>query len=273
VVSRDSALLKVSEEVAVDPAVSEAVKSYHERTLAYVDAPIGSAAATFPGGFAARYTDGALADLINLVQEEVAAANGHPVDLAVTSVFTNGGSLPQGPLKLRDVYSVYVYDNTLYVVEITGQILRDALEKNAEYFATLDPAALPKQPEECKARPSGPDYNWDLYSQIEYTIDVTRPPGSRLTSLKLKGREVTPEQKLTVALNSYRAGGGGGYDMFKAGTVVWNSADGVRDFLADYIRKHPDLDPAAVNTCNFTLVPDLYRTYFESSLGPAKCSR
>jgi len=27
-----------------------------------------------------------------------------------------------------------------------------------------------------------------------------------------------------------------------------------------------------VNTCNFTLSPDLYKYYFEATLGPAKCA-
>jgi 2',3'-cyclic-nucleotide 2'-phosphodiesterase / 3'-nucleotidase len=271
VVSRDSTLVPVDDSVAVDEEIGAALKSYHDTTVAYVDTKIGTTAGPFPGGFAARYTDSALADLINTVQEEAAEENGHPVDLSLAAIFTNG-ALPQGEVTLRDAYSVYVYDNTLYVMEITGDVLRRALEKDATYFAQLDPAALPAEPGECKAMPSGPDYNWDIYSQIEYTIDATKPAGSRVTSLKFKGLDVTPAQKFTVAINNYRAGGGGAYDMFKEGTIVWKSADGVRDFVADYVTRHPNLDPAAVNTCNFTLLPDLYGQYFESTLGPAKCS-
>jgi 2',3'-cyclic-nucleotide 2'-phosphodiesterase / 3'-nucleotidase len=272
VTARDAQLVPVDADVAVDATVAAAVKTYHDDTLAYIEQPIGTAAAEFPGGFAARYTDSALADLINQVQEEAAEAAGHPVDLSLAAIFSNEGHIPQGPVKLRDAYSIYVYDNTLYVMEITGQILRDALEKDAAYFATLDASVLPASPAECKAMPSGPDYNWDIYSQIEYTIDATKPLGSRVSGLKLKGADVTPEQKLTVAINNYRGGGGGGYDMFKGGTIVWKSADGVRDFVADYVSKHPNLDPVAVNTCNFTLLPDLYSEYFEASLGPANCS-
>lgn len=270
VASRDSTLVPVDAEVAVDPAVDAAVKAYHQKTLDYVETPIGTTSAAFPGGFAARFTDSALADLINQVQEEAAESNGHPVDLSLAAIFSDG-ALPQGAVKLRDAYSIYVYDNTLYVMEITGQNLRDALEKDATYFATLNASALPAAPNECKVMPTGPDYNWDIYSQIEYTIDATKEPGSRVTSLKLKGLDVTPTQKLTIAINNYRGGGGGGFDMFKEGTIVWKSADGVRDFVAEFVQKHPGLNPDEVNTCNFTLVPDLYSHFFEGSLGPAKC--
>ena len=47
------------------------------------------------------------------------------------------------------------------------------------------------------------------------------------------------------------------------------SADGVRDFLASYVGSHPNLDPASVNVCNFSLVPDLYSRYFAATSGPA----
>ena len=48
--------------------------------------------------------------------------------------------------------------------------------------------------------------------------------------------------------------------------------DGVRDYIARYIQAHPNLDPDAVNTCNFSLTPDPYAHFFKSSLGPVKCS-
>jgi 2',3'-cyclic-nucleotide 2'-phosphodiesterase/3'-nucleotidase len=247
------------------------VKSYHDTTLQYVETKIGTTLAAFPGGDTARFTDSALADLINTVQEEAAERNGFPVDISLAAIFSNTGQLPQGEVKLRDAYSVYVYDNTLYVMEITGKILRDALELDAQYFATLDPASLPSSAQACKATsPSIPDYNWDLYAGIDYTIDVSKPVGSRVTKLTFKGSDLTDAQMLRLAVNNYR-GGGGGFPMFAQGKILWKSADGVRDFLASYVSSHPNLDPAAVSVCNFSLLPDLYTPYFAASSGPARC--
>ena len=39
-----------------------------------------------------------------------------------------------GPIKLKDAYAVYIYDNTLYVVDATGQLIKDELEWTADYF-------------------------------------------------------------------------------------------------------------------------------------------
>jgi 2',3'-cyclic-nucleotide 2'-phosphodiesterase/3'-nucleotidase len=60
--------------------------------------------------------------------------------------------------------------------------------------------------------------------------------------------------------------------MFKEGRVLWTSADGVRDYIASYVRSHPGLDPDSVNTCNFVLSPSLYNYFFQATLGPVKCS-
>lgn len=267
---RDSGLLVVDQTVSPNAEVVAAIQPYHDATVQYVEETIGSTVAEFPGGDAARFTDGALADFINAVQLDAAAKAGHPTQVSLAALFNNTGMLPKGNVKLRDAYSAYIYDNTLYVMEITGKILRDALEQDAKYFVKIDPAAVPATAAACKD-PKVPDYNWDLYSGIDYTIDLTKDAGSRVTSLTLAGAPVTADQKLIIAVNNYR-GGGGGFPMFKQGTVLWRSSDGVRvrDFIAAYVKAHPTLDPDAFNTCNSKLVPSLYNLYFPGT--PQKCS-
>ncbi|ATB42731.1 metallophosphatase [Cystobacter fuscus] len=270
---KDSRLLKVDASVAEDAEVTRLVRGYHDTTVAYVNTPIGSTRAAFPGGLQARYVDSALADLINTVQEEAAKENGHPVDFSLAALFTDEGQLPAGNLTLRDAYSIYIYDNTLYVMEITGSILRRALEWNANYFAPWNTQAPPDASRPRSALTSTvADYNWDLYSGIEYGYDLTRPAGSRLTHLRFKGKDVSDTDVFHVAINNYRAGGGGGYTMYREGRVLWTSADGVRDYIASYVRNHPDLDPDSVNTCNFVLAPDPYLYFFQGTASPVKCT-
>ncbi|RYZ43868.1 MAG: bifunctional metallophosphatase/5'-nucleotidase [Myxococcaceae bacterium] len=268
----DALLHVVDDKVAADATVTQLVQPYHDTTVAYVNQKIGTTTGVFPGGFAGRYVDGPLGDLLNTVQEEAAHEAGFEVDLSLTAIFTNDVSLPKGDVTLRDAYSVYIYDNTLYVMDINGSILRRALEMNTLYFKQLDASQLPAKPEDAKATsPSVADYNWDIYSRIEYGYDLTKPAGSRLTHLRFQGKDVTDDQPFRVAINNYRAGGGGGYSMFKEGRVLWTSADGVRDYVARYMQAHQNLAPDAVNTCNFTLAPDLYTPYYASTFGAAKC--
>ncbi len=270
---KDSRLLAVNASVAQDAQVTQLIQGYHDTTLTYVSARLGTTRAAFPGSYAARYVDSALADLINAVQEQTAEENGYPVDLSLAALFTDEGMLPAGDVTLRDAYSIYVYDNTLYVMEINGSILRRALEHNANYFALWDASAPPNASTPEAAKMSNvQNYNWDLYSRIEYGFDLTKPAGSRLTHLKFKGLDVRDDQIFHIAINNYRASGGGGYAMFKEGKVLWTSADGVRDYVARYIQSHPNLDPNDVNVCNFSLTPDLYAYFFKATLGPVKCS-
>jgi 2',3'-cyclic-nucleotide 2'-phosphodiesterase/3'-nucleotidase len=269
VVAKDSKTTSVRG-VEQDPEILSLAYPYHDQTLKYISTPIGTSAGVFEGGPKGRYIDGALADLINTVQSEAAAAAGHPVDISLAALFTDGGMIPQGQIALRDAYSTYIYDNTLYVLEINGDILRRALEKDAEYFKQVDPNALPADPKGV-VTDNARDYNWDIYSGVDYTIDITKPAGQRVTKLQFKGQDVTPDQKFRIAINNYRASGGGGFGMFKEGTRVWASTNEVRDLIAAYVQAKGTIDPQAINTRNFTLVPDLYTHYYGAppAAGPA----
>lgn len=260
VVSKDSKTTSVKG-VQQDTEIKDLAYPYHGQTLQYISTPIGTSAGVFEGGPKGRYIDGALADLINTVQSEAAAAAGYPVDISLAALFTDGGMIPQGQITLRDTYSTYIYDNTLYVLEINGDILRRALEKDAEYFKQVDPNALPAEPKGV-VTDNARDYNWDIYTGVDYTIDITKPAGQRVTKLQFKGKDVTPDQKFRIAINNYRASGGGGFAMFKEGTRVWSSTSEVRDLMAAYVQAKGTIDPTVINTRNFTLVPDLYAHYY-----------
>ncbi len=306
VTSKDATVIPLTSATANDPAVLAAVKQADETTRTYVSTKIGTAAGAFPGGFEARLHDSALADLINLVQEEAAERAGHKVDVSAAAIFNNTGKIAQGDILLRDAYSVYVYDNTLYVMQITGKTLRAALEQDAKYWRQIAPNPTLAAPSDGGIADGGvvfdaaiddagaitvlpgsaadlatlhnvvfttADYNWDIYRGIKYTVDLTRPAGSRITSLaRTNGAPITDAESLLIAVNNYR-GSGGGYDAIAdAGTLVWRSADGVRDYVADYItRKSMDggIDPTQVSTpCEMSLVPNLYPLYYPGAPAP-----
>jgi len=260
VLNKDSTTINVRG-VEQDPEITSIAYPYHDQTLQYISTPVGTALGPFEGGPRGRYTDGPLADLINTVQSEAAAAAGYPVDISIAALFVDAGQIPAGQITLRDVYSTYIYDNTLYVLEINGDILRRALETNANYFIQLDPNNLPADPKGVVAE-NARDYAYDIYTGIDYTYDLTKPAGQRLVKLQYKGQDVTPDQTFRVAINNYRAVGGAGFPMFREGTRIWSSTSEIRDLMAEYAQKHGTIDPAAVNVRNYTLIPDLYAHYF-----------
>ncbi|MCR4433121.1 MAG: 5'-nucleotidase C-terminal domain-containing protein [Caldiserica bacterium] len=247
-VSSKSGVVQSMDAVAEDSGFLATMQPYHDATRTYVNTPVGEALGPFPGGFPARIQDGPTADLINLVQTEAAAAAGYPVDASCAALFTDAAQLAQGPIRLKDIYGLYIYDNTLYVVEATGQIVKDVLEWTAQYFNTYDfsPTGVTKNP-------AVRDYNYDMWSGIQYKIDITKPPGQRIFDLKLNGVPISMSQKIRVAVNNYRATG---QFVPRGATVLYSSTTEVRDLIVQWVEAHSPLDPNAIFIKNWSLYPD-----------------
>jgi len=121
---------------------------------------------------------------------------------------------PAGPLTLRQIWAFYPYENGLVTVEATGRQVRAALERSAN----------------CVARFSELGRNCDSLAGAEYVLDPNRPAGQRVVSLRREGRDVLDGDVFLVAINSYRASGGGGYPMWKAARRVAENGS-IRDLL------------------------------------------
>jgi 2',3'-cyclic-nucleotide 2'-phosphodiesterase/3'-nucleotidase len=253
------------EEVAPDAEILALAEPYQKVALGYVNSEIGAATGDFPGAYEARWQDGALADFINAVQLQMAEEAGYPADLSLAAIFNNEGQFTQGPVTMADVYGIYQYDNTLYVIEVTGDILRRALEHDAEYWVQYDSNSPPADIEGLLAGDMR-DYNWDMYSGIEYKLDISKPVGERVVELKYNGEDVMADQTFVLAINNYRGGGGGGYDMFTEGEVLWKSMSEIRDYMAEYIASREILDPADFYVQNWSLEP---AGLYEQIGGPA----
>jgi 2',3'-cyclic-nucleotide 2'-phosphodiesterase/3'-nucleotidase len=140
-----------------------------------------------------------------------------------------------GTLALNNAADLYLYPNTLSAVKINGAGLKAWLERAANRFNTIDTART--EPQELVNR-SFASYNFDMLTSkdVSYDIDVTRPPGQRITDLRYKGKPVEEGQQFIVATNNYRASGGGGFTMLGADKVVIAAPDTNRDVLISYIR-------------------------------------
>ncbi len=242
-------------EVAPDPEILDLAKPYQDTAIEYVNSTIGEATGDFPGAFEARWKDGPLADFINAAQLKMAEEAGYPAQVSLAAIFNNSGQFKAGPVKMTDIYGIYQYDNTLYVLEVTGDILKRALEHDAKYWAQVDPNNIPAGGAEALVAGDVRDYNWDMYTGIEYKLDLTKPAGERVMELNYQGVPVTPEQTFVLAINNYRGGGGGGYSMFTEGKVLWKSMSEIRDYIADYIETKGVINPQDYYVDNWSLLP------------------
>ena len=216
----------------------------HERVRIWASQTLGSAGPGFEGRYA-RAEDTPLLDFVNEVQRRHAGAQ-----LSATPVFDPGVSFP-GEIHLRDLAGLYPYDNTLVAVRITGRQLKEYLEQSARYFRTYAPG-------QAVIDPAVPGYDYDVVSGVDYQIDLSQPEGRRIRGLLYNGRPVTGVDTFTIALSSYRAAGGGGYDMLKGAKVVYDRGEDIRDLLGAEIKRAVNLTAAAYYHRNWSILPPAY---------------
>ncbi|RDY28867.1 bifunctional metallophosphatase/5'-nucleotidase [Lachnotalea glycerini] len=112
----------------------------------------------------------------------------------------------------RDIIATYPYPNTLVVLEMTGEDVKAAIERSAEYFQLNDRGELTIAKQFLE--PKTEHYNYDYYAGIEYQIDPAQKPGERVSLLKYHQKNIAEEDIFLVCINNYRASGAGGYSMY-----------------------------------------------------------
>jgi 2',3'-cyclic-nucleotide 2'-phosphodiesterase (5'-nucleotidase family) len=228
---------------AESPAVLAVTNAIHSETVAYVTTPIGRTSERWTAD-SSRVKDTPLIDFI-LESERKAAGT----DLASTAAFSTEAAMGPGPITIAQVAQLYPYDNTLRAVRVTGKQLRDYLEFSSRYYRTI---ASPTSPLETD--PTIPGYNFDIVSGVDYTIDISKPVGLRVTKLEYKGAPVRDSDTFTMALNNYRQTGGGGYAMLSGAPVVYDKQQEIRQLLIDEVKRQGVMHEADYFTQNWSLV-------------------
>ncbi|OZI12297.1 bifunctional metallophosphatase/5'-nucleotidase [Bacillaceae bacterium SAS-127] len=233
-------------DLETDERLVALIESYEQGTQKWLDEVLGTVEGDMiiHDPFQARLAEHPMIELINKVQVE--AAN---VDISSTALFHNGSpGLPHN-ITMRDIVANYVYPNSLMVIEVTGQEMKQALERSASYFTLIDhKPAVSKE----FSYPKPQHYNYDMWEGIEYTIDLTRPSGNRITEATYRGKPLQSDQLYKVVMNNYRAGGGGDYLMFKGKKVIKEIQTDMTELLSAYIRKRGTIT-AEVNN-NWTVI-------------------
>lgn len=243
--------VKMDSAVAADKELMDAMQTYQDKTMDYIDTVIGKSTGEYSGK-EQTIKPTALMDLVNEVQRTFANTQ-----LSIAAPLSLSAYIPSGDIKIKDIMSVYVYENFLYGIKMNGKQIKDWLEWSVRYYKQV---SKPDDKVEKDPELNIPDYNLDMLYGATYDIDITQPIGQRIKNLKYNGRLIKDTDVFTVAINNYRFNGGGGF-MAAAGLkpgdmsiVVYDSAkllgdDGqVRSMMIDYIKNKGTISPTISKT-------------------------
>ncbi len=258
------------------PDVLRASEAAHHETLRYIRRKLGKLAAPMHSYFALLGPDPSLSFA---AQAQYRAArtllSDHPEAplplLSAVSPFKAGGwhganhyvQIPAGPLRMSHLDDLYLFNDTLGLIEVTGATLRDWLEHSASVFRQIKPG-LPAQP---LHDPAFPSYSFDVIFGLDYQIDLTQParystsgdlslPDThRIRDLCCHGSPVRDEDSFMLATNSFRLNGGGHFPIEGKKPNWLDTMPRIRELLIAEIRRDRLLQPQATPVWRFAPCP------------------
>ncbi|MBA2340289.1 MAG: 5'-nucleotidase C-terminal domain-containing protein [Pyrinomonadaceae bacterium] len=205
--SIDWEIIPVTNEVPDEPQVAILIAEYEKRLSAELDKVVGSTGVqldarqetnrsreTNLGSFVADAYRQAL-------KADVALLNGG-------SIRTNATFGP-GALTKRDLLSILPFENHLVKIEVTGALLREALEHGVSQVV--------------EEREAG---QFPQISGMRFVFDGRRPSGKRVVSVSINNQPLDDRKTYTLATSAYVYGGGDGYTMLRSARPVINAEEG-----------------------------------------------
>jgi 2',3'-cyclic-nucleotide 2'-phosphodiesterase (5'-nucleotidase family) len=242
------------------PRLERALAGAQAAVRQWVATPLADATGPMPEAYA-RVGATPILNWIHAVQRARTGA-----DLSSASAFNLQAGFRPGSVRLADVAAIYPYENTLRAVRVSGAQLKAYLEQSARYYR-IDAQG------KVAINDSIPGYNFDEIGGAAYALDLSQPVGSRVRDLSVKGRPVAPTDSFTLALNSYRQGGGGGYDMIKGAPVVYDKGENIRDLLVADLRARRTIDPAQFADDHWRILPADHAAQVRALHAPAAAAQ
>ena len=203
-----------------------------------------------------------MSDYLNLIH--TISLGCAPAQISFAAPLTFNGFVKAGTLVYNDLFTIYPYENQLFVVKMSGKEIKDYLEYSYDtWINTIDSAddrllKITDRPDPRTGQKHwsflNRSYNFDSAGGLVYTVDVTQPYGQRVTIQSLAdGSAFDESSEYNVAMTSYRASGGGGIMRGGAGVDTDRIADRVveyypeiRNILYDYLLENGEIDPKKI---------------------------
>ncbi len=205
--SLDWEVIPVTSGLPEDPETAAVVAEYEKKLASELDLPVGRTRVELD---ARQQTSRSReTNLGSFVADTYRAATRADVALI------NGGSIRSnttygpGPLTKRDILSILPFENPIVTVEVSGAVLRAALEHGVSSIGQeSEPGFFPQ------------------VSGLRFAYDARRRAGSRVTAVTVNGQPLEERKTYRLATSTFLLDGGDGYTMFRNARVLIKPEEG-----------------------------------------------
>ena len=199
--SMDWKVIPVTSETTEDPDFASIYRKY-QGLLAELNRTVGRTSVALDGRGPENRTHET--NLGNFVADSYRRATASDIALVNGGSIRNDEIIKPGKLTMRDVLSIVPFKAKLIKIEVTGALLREALENGVSGIADNGlPGGFPQ------------------VAGIQFSYDASRPSGQRIVDLKVNGQTVSATRKYSLATTTFLAvDGGDGYTMLKGARVL-----------------------------------------------------
>lgn len=213
---RNAGPIPVDASVAEDPFVKSAVEAFAGPIRAIGKEVVGAA----PEGISrSNHTDGE-SPMGNVITDGMMAFLGSQVHCALMNAGGIRAAIDAGPVTYEDCYNVQPFNNTLYIVELTGQELLDTLETGVGNSGAF----------------------LQCSKELRYEFDRRKPAGQKIIKAEISGKPIDKAALYRICTLNFTALGGDGHNVLK-NAARYRRDTGTVDLesLTAYIKKNSPL--------------------------------
>lgn len=240
----------------IDTKMSRKFEPYYTKVKDFTLRPMG----TLSMSMRSRDSYEGMSNYINLIHTVQLGAK--PAQISMAAPLSYNKTINKGQIVYNDMFTIYPFENQLYVLSLSGKEIKDYLEYSYNSWIQTSPDHVLRIKNEPDPR-SGADkwsfvgrsYNFDSAAGLNYTVDVSKPFGSRISISSLAdGSEFILSDYYNVAMTSYRASGGGNI-LFKGAGLSPNQVESriiakypaIRDMVCDFFEQHKNIGHETVS--------------------------
>ncbi len=252
-----------------DEAIDEQMMSHFQKDIDEVKTYVSEKIGRFESDIHTResfFGNAAFTDLIHNLQLQITGA-----DISLNAPLSFNTTIQAGDVTMADMFKLYRFENLLFVLRMTGEEIRKHLEYSYDMWTNTmtspeDHALRLNDASKGDQQRTGFQYytfNFDSACGIDYEVDLTKPDGEKVRILRMSDGKPFDEKKwYKVAMNSYRANGGGELLTLGAGIpqdsldsrVLFHTDRDQRHYLTEEIRRMGSVDPKP--NANWKFVPE-----------------